>query len=1162
MMRYENLLASRYIKAQKRQSVFTVISITTAVAVIAMIFILYSVCMNNLENTFYSAAPYHLLFSELTEEQGEALADFEEVRSVKLGRTKDGVSASVLFGSDIGDRELWLYNAAKKIGALQQYERSRNDSMRGAYEWNDNLMMINGIGDGAHLFRLRIFCIFFIFAVLAAFALRLIIDTAFEVSSKERERHYGVLQSIGATPEQIVRIITLEGLRLCVIAIPCGLVAGIGLAYVMYNVLLKAGLSDLFQGMTVAKLYLPFSVDWKMLLVAAAVGTAWVFFSAYGVGMRIIKKSPMEAIVTRTDKVEKVRKRTLSGMLFGISGSIASRNARRQKKRFFITVLTLTVSITMFALFSTLTETVERSITDFFPAIYYGDSVEEAADIDFVFGIGNPAKGISFSEAAEELEDSGIFENIAVSAVEQVQAEDTENTVYVYYVNRERYTRLFGEDAPVSYDELLSSGGYLCNSSFGYYEQYADILQSGTMKLTSIYRTLPEGTDAENMSRGERVRNSVKEKKEHTVDIIGSVSKDKTARNDMFNSYLLIGAIGTHEKIASDWFGDDFGYEYATVSLVKPAAGEYRYNSADLKKAQNWFEEHSEILRNNNDEESFDSIYSMNYYNEEVISDSIYNMKLKMQSVMASIRAGVLILNLLIALAALINLMNIISTGIANRRSELASLQCVGMTDRQLDRMAVIECLQFTGAAAIFSALICALLILGTRAGLEALVNASFTDESEETKKLLKDMIRFDCVMPFVRIALASLTAFAAGCVTSLVMLRRQNTDSLSDQIRGSEMKLDARKSHILRNSLIAAAGVAALVIAGFRTYSVVSYRKDRAVYEKAGYLNLVESDGFKMNVYSTGAEKGRHTIVGIAGQDVNCFPIITKELNKRLGEENTLVYPDRAGYGFSDDSFRSQTLEQVVEDYRTGLKNAGFEAPYVLMGHSYGSYYALWWLAEYPEEVEAIVFLDGTWLTKNDLWMIWSSEEYPEGEVAAAGHRLFMRTWLGLDRLFPIEEGSERTFGRSLFTDEEYALWKLCDNRFQTAARTSETLNEEDAAHELRKVLQPTKTPKLYFSTMFINEEQIRENYEFSNADIIAAGYTPKLDPETTAKAEWQRDAWSYQDIYDNYLTPFLEQCGNYRLVSIGCDHGLFYARKPDEVADTILDFLAETTE
>ena len=317
-MRYENLLASRYIKAQKRQSAFTVIRIIAAVAIITMVFLLYSVFMDCLRNTEYSKAPYHLMISGLTEEQGEALADEEAVRSVKLLPASDGkVSAVILFDRDIGDSFQWLSDTAAKHG----FENIIPDNK---YAWNEKLMNIDTIGYDAHLYKLRIFCMFFIFAVFMAFALRLVIDTAFEVSSKERERHYGVLQSIGATPEQIVRIITYEGLKLCIIAVPLGLLAGIVLAYVMFNVILAAGLSELFHGMTNAKIYLPFSVDPKMLLVAAAVGVVWVFLSAYGVGMRIIRKTPMEAITTRADEVKKVRKHTLSGLLFGVSGSIAS----------------------------------------------------------------------------------------------------------------------------------------------------------------------------------------------------------------------------------------------------------------------------------------------------------------------------------------------------------------------------------------------------------------------------------------------------------------------------------------------------------------------------------------------------------------------------------------------------------------------------------------------------------------------------------------------------------------------------------------------------------------------------------------------------------------------------------------------------------------------
>lgn len=1150
-MRYESLLASRYIQAQKRQSVFTCISIIAAVAVIAMVFLLYSVCMNCLENTYYSEAPYHLVFSELTEEQGEAMADFAEVRSLQLSRTPDGVSASVLFGSDIGDREIWLMNAARKIGAFDKYERSIHNSMHGAYQWNDNLMKIDGVYDGAHLVKLRIFCIFFIFAVLIAFALRMIIDTAFEVSSKERERHYGVLQSIGATPEQIVRIITYEGLRLCVIAVPFGLIAGIGLAYLMYNVLLAAGLADLFQGMTAAKLNLPFSVDWRMLLVAAAVGIVWVFLSAYGVGMRIIKKTPMEAITTRANNVEKVRKRTLSGLLFGISGSIASRNARRQKKRFAITVLTLTVSITMFALFSTMTETVERSITEHTSLILWG---EGAADIDFEFELGNWDKGINYTEAIEPLTESGLFDHIAFSVEESFQSTESDDPVYVDYVNRETYTQLFGTDPPVSYDELLRSGGYVYNSACKDYAKYADQLQSGSLTLNSGYLTLPEGTDNEHLDDVgrfvDRIRRADMEEKQHTVDIIGQVSIKKKIALVSYDSYLLFGAIETHENIALEWFGGFFHYTWAQCAYAKNGADDYQYNAADLKKAEDWFKEHSDIIGSvENDEHFFD--------------DSFYNIKWKTHSIMATLRAGVLILNLLIAFAALINLMNIISTGIANRRSELASLQCVGMTDKQLDRMAVIECLQFAGAAAIISALLCTLIIFGTETGLQALINASFVDESEETRKLLKGLIHFDRVTPFIRVGAAALTAFAAGCVTSLVMLRMQNNESLSDQIRGSELKLDAKNTHILRNSIIAVAGAFILTIAGLRIFSVVSYHNDRNEYANAGYLNLVDGADNKINVYSTGVPNGKHTIVGLAGMGIEDYPVSTKALNERLGKENTVVYADRPGYGFSDDSYKKQTLEEVVENYRAGLKNAGFEAPYVLMPHSYASFYALWWQAKYPDEIEAIIFMDCTEVPKNEHWRTWTIDDYPSEAAAYADARKYrMRTWLGLDRLIDYKQESAEDLvdGSAILTQEQMHLHELTRRRAWTAANISEMMNEPKAAQELREILKPTDTPKLWFSTIPSCEEDIRESIKYDKADYEAAGLQYKQDPETTAKAIWQSSKWFHQDYYENTLAPFLEQCGNCRLVCIGGYHHLFWAQKPDEVADTILDFLAET--
>lgn len=69
-MKFEKLLAHRYIKAQKRQSVFTVISIAAAVAVMAMFFLLYAVLVDGMRNVKFNTAPYHVAIYDLTEEQG------------------------------------------------------------------------------------------------------------------------------------------------------------------------------------------------------------------------------------------------------------------------------------------------------------------------------------------------------------------------------------------------------------------------------------------------------------------------------------------------------------------------------------------------------------------------------------------------------------------------------------------------------------------------------------------------------------------------------------------------------------------------------------------------------------------------------------------------------------------------------------------------------------------------------------------------------------------------------------------------------------------------------------------------------------------------------------------------------------------------------------
>lgn len=52
-------------------------------------------------------------------------------------------------------------------------------------------------------------------------------------------------------------------------------------------------------------------------------------------------------------------------------------------------------------------------------------------------------------------------------------------------------------------------------------------------------------------------------------------------------------------------------------------------------------------------------------------------------------------------------------------------------------------------------------------------------------------------------------------------------------------------------------------------------------------------------------------------------YSVTARQMTKLFEEENLVVFVDRAGYGFSDDTENEITLEYIVKDYRKALKNA-----------------------------------------------------------------------------------------------------------------------------------------------------------------------------------------------------------------------------------------------
>ncbi|RSK29244.1 alpha/beta hydrolase [Bacillus sp. HMF5848] len=121
----------------------------------------------------------------------------------------------------------------------------------------------------------------------------------------------------------------------------------------------------------------------------------------------------------------------------------------------------------------------------------------------------------------------------------------------------------------------------------------------------------------------------------------------------------------------------------------------------------------------------------------------------------------------------------------------------------------------------------------------------------------------------------------------------------------------------------------------------------------------LVDVNDGQMHVYSMGS--GEKTIVLLPGMGVGLPSADFAPLMRKLSEKYTAVSIEYFGVGFSSETSRPRTSENYVEEIRTALNKAGFKAPYVLMPHSISSVYSEYYASKYPEEIEAIISLDGT---------------------------------------------------------------------------------------------------------------------------------------------------------------------------------------------------------
>ena len=529
----------------------------------------------------------------------------------------------------------------------------------------------------------------------------LIIYNVFQISVAGDIRFYGLLKTIGTTPRQLRRIIRTQALLLSLIGIPAGLLLGWLLGGVLTPVITAR-----LNGVTTVVSVSPF-----LFAGAAIFALVTVLISCRRPGRLAGKVSPVEAVRYTEGKALKQKgKRSGKGVSLL---SMAWANLGRSRGKTFITVLSLTLAVVL------LTATV--TFTSGFDMDKY---VSNFTASDFIL-----ADAGQFQTGGDAFYDEMAVPQEVIDAVDAQGGITGSGRVYgktgpaLEFVTEEYYRSMWGRwypqevlDSMVAFKDRTEDGLLADRVQLYGMEPFAlsylTVLEGDLTKLddpdgnyiAAVYSTDDYGK-ADMSSHWARLGDSV------TIRYVEETEYYNPDTGEVYGPWENVPEGASYADRAVKYRD----VEYTVAALVTvPSALSYRYYGADefVMGAETF-------LRDTGTDSvmyyAFDTTEEANAAMEAFLQDYTENMnpqfdyesKATYAGEFESTRSMFLLLggalSFIVGLVGVLNFFNAILTGITARRRELAVLQSIGMTARQLRTMLALEGLFYTVGAALLA---------------------------------------------------------------------------------------------------------------------------------------------------------------------------------------------------------------------------------------------------------------------------------------------------------------------------------------------------------------------------------------------------------------------------------------------------------------------------
>ena len=568
-----------------------------------------------------------------------------------------------------------------------------------------------------------------------------LIYNSFNISLNERARQFGILSSVGATARQLRDSVLFEGLCIGAIGIPIGVMVGIGSIGLAIPIV-----AGNFGNILKSTVPLTLSVSVPAIIAAAAVSLVTILISAYIPARKAANTPVMESIrQTNEVKIESnaVKTSKFAQRIYGLEGTLALKNFKRNKKRYRSIVLSLVLSVVLFvsgsAFGTTLKRLSEQYVMDFDNDILFtiqnmddsemfplynklktADGVYESS-YQAVFAYSCAVKASDFSDRYREYAGYAALDETVYLPMDIQFIEDSE---YLHFIKElglstEEYT---GQDAKM----LAVAKAQNANDTKDGKSGLIDMFTSRSM----TFSIAPEIDNKPLVGKGQSINVTF-------VDTYPVDPPPKQSSEQNSCVFMVVASYSLKEKFETPDTHADIGLSFLSKNPSQSVAEmEAMIQGAGITSA-----------------------YTL--YN-------VYEIVEQYRSMTFVIDVFTYVFVIMISLIAVANVFNTISTNIRLRRRELAMLRSVGMSDRDFNKMMNFECVFYGMRTLLIGLPIAGIISWLIYEGLVA----------------VERMSNFDFVFPWGSVAISVFSVLFIVFITMLYAISKIKKENIIDALR------------------------------------------------------------------------------------------------------------------------------------------------------------------------------------------------------------------------------------------------------------------------------------------------------------------------------------------------------------------------------------------